>query len=409
MKVKNIVFSGFMAAILSATGANAAISVASKAYVDKFVGEQGSITTELNGLKQTVTDNKTETDNALGLKANTADVEATYATKTFVGSLEGKNAATIVEYIDDKTKDIASGTAFSELTGRVGTAEGKITALETLTGTDGKIAQDIAQALNDAKGYADGKAADAQAAAEATAAADATAKADAAEAAAKEYVDSEITKFSDEKFSATANQVASNKTAIEGLLNSVDAMDDAYKAADQTLQGNIDTLSGTVSDMDAAYKLADTNLESSLKTYADGKAEAAQSAAEATASADATSKANAAQAAAEATASADATAKANKALEDAKKYADDQDAAQTATITAAYQLADTNLKSDLEDYADAQAKAVADTLKYLATAEVPEKCLTGEDGSNMCVLTLTSAGTFAWTPLTTPVEQKVSL
>ena len=43
MKVKNIVFSGFMAAILSATGANAAISVASKAYVDKYVGDNGSV------------------------------------------------------------------------------------------------------------------------------------------------------------------------------------------------------------------------------------------------------------------------------------------------------------------------------------------------------------------------------
>ena len=404
MKVKNVVFSGFMAAILSATGANAAISVASKAYVDKFVGDNGSVTSALNTLTTTVNDNKTATDNALDLKANTADVEATYATKTFVGSLEGKNAETIVEYIEKKTADIASGSAFSELTGRVDAAEGQITALETLTGTDGKIAKDIAQALSDAKADATQKANAAQAAAEATAAADATAKAnaaqaaaeataaadatskaDAAEAAAKEYVDSEITKFSDEKFSATAGQAESNRQAIAGLVESVDAMDDAYKAADQTLQGNIDNLSGTVSDMDAAYKLADTNLESSLKAYADGKAEAAQSAAEATASADATSKAN-------------------KALEDAKKYADDQDVAQTATIKAAYELADTNLKSDLEDYADAQAKAVADTLKYLATAEVPEKCLTGEDGSNMCVLTLTSAGTFAWTPLTTPVE-----
>ena len=38
MKVKNIMFSGVMAAILGATGANAAINVASQGYVDSKVG-----------------------------------------------------------------------------------------------------------------------------------------------------------------------------------------------------------------------------------------------------------------------------------------------------------------------------------------------------------------------------------
>lgn len=38
MKVKNIVFSGVMAAILGATGANAAVTVASQGYVDSKVG-----------------------------------------------------------------------------------------------------------------------------------------------------------------------------------------------------------------------------------------------------------------------------------------------------------------------------------------------------------------------------------
>ena len=413
MKVKNVVFSGFMAAILSATGANAAISVASKAYVDKFVGENGSVTTELSGLKQTVTDNKTATDNALDLKANATDVASIYATKEFVGSLEGKDAETIVQYIEKKTSDIASGTAFSELTGRVGTAEGKITALETLTGENGQIAQDIAQALSDAKADATQKANAAQAAAEAKAAtAQAAAeaadgKAVAAQAAAntnaaaiteitkvggtidtkagkalddaKEYVDSKIDKFSDETFSATAGQVESNRQAIAGLVESVDAMDKAYKAADTTLQGNIDTLSATVSDMDTAYKAADAGLDTAVKA---AQADATQALADAAA----------------------ASTAAGTALTDAKNYADTQDAAQTETITAAYQLADTNLKSDLEDYADDQAKAVADTLKLLATAPVPEECVT-ENGSNMCVLTMTTAGTFAWTPLTYPVDE----
>ena len=83
---------------------------------------------------------------------------------------------------------------------------------------------------------------------------------------AKDYVDSQITKFSDDTFSATANQVESNKTAIAGLLESVEAMDEAYKAADTTLQGNIDNLSGTVSAMDGAYKAADQTLQGNIDT-----------------------------------------------------------------------------------------------------------------------------------------------
>lgn len=57
------------------------------------------------------------------------------------------------------------------------------------------------------------------------------------------------------------------------------------------------------------------------KTYADGAADAAQAAAEATAADDATQKANAAQAAAETTAAADATQKANAAQTAAQNYA----------------------------------------------------------------------------------------
>ena len=42
-------------------------------------------------------------------------------------------------------------------------------------------------------------------------------------------------------------------------------------------------------------------------------------------------------------------------------------------------------------------KANADTLTLLATANVPEAC---QSESNTCVLSMTSDGTFAWTPLT---------
>ena len=97
--------------------------------------------------------------------------------------------------------------------------------------------------------------------AEATAAADATSKADAAEAAAKQYVDSEITKFSEKTFSATAGQVESNTQAIEGLLDSVEAMDTAYKAADTKIREDFaaaDTALET--KVTNAYGAADTKI-----------------------------------------------------------------------------------------------------------------------------------------------------
>jgi hypothetical protein len=102
---------------------------------------------------------------------------------------------------------------------------------------------------------------------------------------------------------------------------------------------------------------------------ATSKANAAQSAAEATASADATSKANAAQSAAEATASADATSKANAAQSAAEDYADslasNYDAAGSAAAaqTAAEGFA-TQAIANLVD----SAPATLDTLNELAAA-----------------------------------------
>lgn len=85
------------------------------------------------------------------------------------------------------------------------------------------------------------------------------------------------------------------------------------------------------------------------EAYADGKASAAQAAAEATAAADATQKANAAQAAAEATASADATQKANAAQ-----------AAAEAKVTA---LADGQVKTNTDaiDALDTKVNALVES------------------------------------------------
>lgn len=93
------------------------------------------------------------------------------------------------------------------------------------------------------------------------------------------------------------------------------------------------------------------------EAYADGKASAAQTAAEATAAADATAKANAAQAAAEATAAADATAKAN--------------AAQTAAEGKVTELANGAVKTNTEAIAGhtatLNAMNVTDTVNGVVT------------------------------------------
>ena len=134
MKVKNIVFSGVMGAILmSATGASAAISVASQGYVDAKVG---AVSTSVSDLSTTVSN--------------------TYQTKA-----DAATAATAQAAVDKKqSEDIASNTskieALDEASG--GNITGIVTRLETLEGDvtkEGSVAYDIAAALTEAKGYTD--------------------------------------------------------------------------------------------------------------------------------------------------------------------------------------------------------------------------------------------------------------
>ena len=189
----------------------------------------------------------------------------------------------------------------------------------------------------------------------------------------KEYIES------DETGAATmAGNIQANTQAIS-------AMDEAYKAADATLQGNIDTLTGVVNG-----KAAQSDLEAlaGRVTTAEGDIEAVEGRVDTLEGevdalqalfgdgdgsvADMIDEAVAAEAelrvagdeASVATAAADATAKANKALEDAKKYADDEDAKiesrvdalEGATHTHANKaLLDTYTQTEA-DLADAVAK-----------------------------------------------------
>ena len=111
----------------------------------------------------------------------------------------------------------------------------------------------------------------------------------------------------------------------------------ASKSEFDELKGKVEDEDGAMAKANSAYELAESKVSTSdfntFKTENTAAIGTAKSEAIAAAAEDATTKANAAQAAAEATAAADATSKANKALEDAKEYADANDANETFTIS----------------------------------------------------------------------------
>ncbi len=194
----------------------------------------------------------------------------------------------------------AEATASADATSKANAAQ---SAAEATASADATSKANAAQAAAEATASADAtsKANAAQAAAEATAASDATSKANAALASANTYTDGAVSALVD---------------SAPELLNTLNELAEALGDSPDTIT-NLTTLVGTKAD--TSY--VDTEI-SDLDTAAQGYASAAQTAAEATASADATSKANAAQAAAEATASADATSKANAAEANAIAHAD---------------------------------------------------------------------------------------
>lgn len=222
----------------------------------------------------------------------------------------------------------------------------------------------LSSAVADLETYADAAAAQA----ESDAAADATSKANAAQAAAEATAAAANTSLygtvtsdiATAKSEAIASANGYTDSAVANLVDAAPALLDTLNELAAAI-GDDANYATTVSDMISAK--ADTtyvNSEiSSLDSAAQGYANAAQSAAEATASADATSKANAAQAAAEATASSDATTKADAAEYNAKGYADslasNYDAAgsasnaQTAAETFATNAINALSTSDIEE------------------------------------------------------------
>lgn len=157
MKVKNIMFSGVMAAILMGTaGAHAAtaVQIASQKYVENQVADKATRTELSEGLAakadktafESLQSAVNSTESGLGTKAAQASLDQTNA---YIGTIPNTATATnIVAYVQEKTAGIATDTALEELTGRVATTETDIDGLQDKVG-DVSVADRIATSLAD--------------------------------------------------------------------------------------------------------------------------------------------------------------------------------------------------------------------------------------------------------------------
>ncbi len=350
MKVKNIMFSGAMAAILGVTGANAAVTVASQGYVDSKIGEVSTSVENITNnyltkeaaadtyltetqVSQQITNVIAAEDGAVATAQAAADkaqdevdaLEEVVATKANAADVYTKDEANAKfeeqaaatqkltdakAYTDTQIKELTDSLGGvgddGEATGLTGTvaAQGvRIGALEDKVGTE-TVANQIATALTTAQGYAE-----------------------TAESDAKAYTDTQLADYT--------------KTSE---LDSTFATDAELKAVD---------------DKFANYTTT-AELTTTLNSYA--------------------------------------TNTALRAEEDARKAADE---AATAALGNVYTKEQANAEFDKAgSAADVEAK-----LKLLATADVPAEC---QSDSSMCVLSMTSSGTFAWTPLTAPLDSTAS-
>lgn len=254
MKIKNIAFSGFMAAIMlsaGATAANAKIEIASKQYVDN---KESALNTAIQGKADTT---------ALDAYLKTDAAETTYAKKSDVAEVtttatDAKNAADAAK----NAADAATATANANKTA-IGDAESGLT-------------KDVADAKA-AAAAADTKAAGAATAAEtAKSAADAAAETANANKTAIGDAESGLTKgVADAKAAAAAAQgtadqnktdltaltgrVSANETSISGINDKVGDGDLSTKAT--TIVGAINEINNDVYRKVQTYTKAEVNTE----------------------------------------------------------------------------------------------------------------------------------------------------
>lgn len=174
MKVRNIMFTGFMAAILGATSANAAISVASQGYVDAKVG---AVSTSVSNLETTVSNTyqtKAEAETAasgveteLAKKVDQTVYDEHLTAQETIDAKQtediSKNTAAIATLNGDAAtpgsvkneikvlSDLLGGTA-GDVSGLTTQVSANTTAIEKLNAeaaTIGSVANSIAEALKD--------------------------------------------------------------------------------------------------------------------------------------------------------------------------------------------------------------------------------------------------------------------
>ncbi len=318
MKIKNVLFSGFAAAMFAGVcgAANAAaVSLISKEYADTnlqaklsagegiAIAEDGK-TISANGLaKQAdlesvagrVTTAETAITDLQNDKANAADVYSKTeadallddkADKSLVGTLpEGTDAKTVVEYINKKTEGIATDAALGELQTTVNNTVADVQKLNGDANVEGSVASKIASSLEayrtsvaqdvidaktlqDAKDYADGlnTAMDTRMnAVEATAGA----------AATKTYVDEELAKKAnaDEVYSKTDADAAFDASgAAADALTSAKAYTDEKDTAMDARMDAVEAVTTSAADNFAAksYEARVEANETAISTNAQG-------------------------------------------------------------------------------------------------------------------------------------------
>jgi hypothetical protein len=317
-----------------------------------------------------------------------------------VSSLSNHDTADLAENATNKYfTDARAISATAASYDVIGAAAAAKTAAEATASADATSKANAAKTAAEATAAADAtsKANTAKSEAISAAATDATTKANNAVTSANSYTDTaistEVSNRNSAITSAISTEVTNRNTAIT---NAVAAVVDAAPAALDTLNelaaaladspdtvSNLTTLVGTKAPLaspaltgvpTAPTAAADTSTTQIATTaFAKAEADAAQAAAEATASADATSKANAARTAAEATASADATTKANNAKSGAEATAaadatSKANAAQTAAIAYADALTTSDVAEGTAQYfTEPRAKSSAASLLTGAT------------------------------------------
>ena len=311
MKVKNIVFSGVMAAVLGATSANAAVTVASQGYVDSKVG----------AVETNITNNYLTKNEATNTYLT--ETQVTQQITNVVGTSENGVLADVAA-----NKTAIAGLQSSKADSATSLAGYGITDAYTKTEVDQKYATK-----------------DALSAVETTANA----------AATKSYVDTELGKKADTTAVEAITSSLSNYATTDAL-NAVKAKADA--AATKTYVDTEFAKYTTTEDLNTT--LADYAKQSALTAEETARKEADQAATNAL--------------------SGKQDSLSETQLAAVNSGVTTETVAQVATNTA-----------------EIAKKANADTLTLLATADVPEAC---QSESNTCVLSMTSDGTFAWTPLT---------